>query len=289
VRILTLNMKFLLTLILFSCQTLFAQDLLPYKIYNDKGKEVSFKKMIQSLEGYDVVLFGELHNNAFVHWAQLRTLKALHAKRGSQLILGAEMFERDNQEGLDRYLKGEIDSKQLGEEVRLWKNYPTDYAPLVDFAKKEGLVFRATNVPRRYASEVARKGLDSLKLSDDERSYVVKLPFDVSLDTPGYQEMVKMVHSGANAMNFVAAQAIKDATMAESILQVWAPGKQLLHFHGDFHSKDFGGIYWYLKKARPELKVAVVSIMESEDADLRLPQKGTQFNLVIPVDMAKSY
>ena len=92
-------------------------------------------------------------------------------------------------------------------------------------------------------------------------------------------------------MNFVAAQAIKDATMAESILKSLSEGKVLLHYHGDFHSKQYGGIYWYLKQARPELKIAVISLAESGEVKLPLPGDfvKTDFNLVIPKDMTKTY
>jgi len=287
-------MKKLLLLALLCCAaSLRAQELPAYRIYNSKGKAVDFGKMVRQLENYDVVLFGEYHNNSVVHWLQLKTTEALYSRTGDRLVLGAEMFERDNQEAIDRYLKGETDDKKLGEEARLWKNHPTDYKPLLDFAKSKNLPMIATNVPRRYASVVAKKGVDSLLLEPHEKDWVVKLPYTVTLETPGYEEMKKMMgdHAGSRAMNFVAAQAIKDATMAESILKNLEPGKMLLHYHGDFHSKQYGGIYWYLKQARPELKIAVISLAESEEAKLPLPGDfvRTDFNLVIPIDMTKTY
>lgn len=42
----------------------------PYIIYNAKGKKVSYKKMLKTLEDKDMVLFGELHNNPIAHWLQ---------------------------------------------------------------------------------------------------------------------------------------------------------------------------------------------------------------------------
>lgn len=282
----------LFTLILLGFEV-HAQELKSYQIYNEKGKGVDFGKMIKELQKYDVVLFGEHHNNSLNHWLQLKTIEALYAKVNNQLVLGAEMFERDNQEGINKYLKGEIDDKKLTEEVRLWKNHPTDYKPLLDFAKTNKLEMVATNVPRRYASVVAKKGQDSLLLEIHEIPWVVKLPYEVTLETPGYEEMKKMMgdHAGTRAMNFVAAQAIKDATMAESILAHWKPGNLLLHYHGDFHSKQYGGIYWYLKKANPDLKIAVISIAESEGNKLDLPKDfvKTNFNIVLPKDMTKTY
>ncbi len=286
-------MKYLLLALLFCTASLQAQDLPAYAIYNAKGKATGFTSMVKALEKYDVVLFGEYHNSSIVHWLQLKTTEALYERVGNRLILGAEMFERDNQDAVGRYLSGETDDKKLGEEARLWKNHPTDYKPLLDFAKNKGLPMVATNVPRRYASTVARKGVDSLVLEPHEKAWVVQLPYVVTLETPGYEEMKNMMgdHAGGRAMNFVAAQAIKDATMAESILKSLEEGKILLHYHGDFHSKQHGGIYWYLKQARPDLKIAVISLSESEERKLPLAADfvKTEFNLVIPKDMTKTY
>lgn len=285
--------KLLLVLLLFVSGLLNAQELKSYQIYNSKGKTSDFGKMVKELGKYDIVLFGEYHNNSIVHWLQLKTTEKLYEAVGSDLLLGAEMFERDNQDAINKYLKGEIDDKKLAEEARLWKNHPTDYKPLLDFAKDKKLEMVATNVPRRYASIVAKKGQDSLILESHEIPWVVKLPYEVTLETPGYEEMKKMMgdHAGSRAMNFVAAQAIKDATMAESILKHWSEGKHLLHYHGDFHSKQYGGIYWYLKKAKPELKIAVISLIESDNSKLPLPGDfiKTDFNIVIPNDMTKTY
>ena len=89
----------------------------------------------------DVVLFGEYHNNAIAHWLQLSVTKDLFEKR--KLTLGAEMFERDNQQALDNYLQGKINAKGLDSSARLWKNYPTDYAPLVNFSKENNIPFTA--------------------------------------------------------------------------------------------------------------------------------------------------
>lgn len=272
-----------------------AQEVKPFKFYNKKGKEVKFEKIVKDLAGYDIVLFGEHHNNSINHWLQLQLTKALYEKKRTGLILGAEMFERDNQSQLDAYLSGKLDEQNLKDSMRLWNNFSTDYKPLVDFAKDKKLKFIATNIPRRYASIVAKKGLDSLKtVMPVEKKYMMQLPLEVTLDTPGYPEMMEMMgdHAGPSAMNFVSAQAVKDATMAESIFKNFENGRLFLHYQGDFHSKQYGGIYWYLKKLNPELKIAVISVFESDEAQLPLPNENfvpTEYNLVFPVDMTKTY
>ncbi len=285
----------LFSVFIFQLSFVTAQEAIPFQFYNKKGKEVKFNKIVNDLASYDIILFGEHHNNSINHWLQLQLTKALYEKKKSNLVLGAEMFERDNQSQLNDYLSGKLDEKILKDSMRLWNNFTTDYKPLVDFAKDKKLNFIATNIPRRYASIVAKKGLDSLNtVTSKEKNYMMKLPVEVTLDTPGYPEMMEMMgdHAGSNAMNFVAAQAVKDATMAESIYNSWKKGQLLLHYHGDFHSKQYGGIYWYLKKSNPDLKIAVISVFESEDGKLSLPKEDfipTEYNLVFPADMTKTY
>lgn len=273
-----------------------SQNFKTYQFYNIKGKEVKTDKLINELEEYDIVFFGENHNSSVNHWLQLKVTQALYEKKKGQIILGAEMFERDNQSQLNQYLSGKFDAKTLKDSARLWNNYATDYKPLVDFAKNKKLNFIATNIPRKYASQTSKEGLESLnKLSEKEKTYIAQLPIKVTLDTPGYTEMKAMMgeHAeGTKVMNFISAQATKDATMAESILKNWQAGKTFIHYNGNYHSKEFGGIYWYIKQKNPNLKMAVISVFESEDPELKIPEKDyipTNFNLIIPSDMTKTF
>ncbi|ATN04578.1 iron-regulated protein [Chryseobacterium indologenes] len=276
--------------------TLQAQNFKAYQFYDKKGKEVNTDKIVKELADYDVVFFGENHNSSVNHWLQLKITEALYEKKKGQLILGAEMFERDNQPQLNQYLHGKFDAKTFKDSARLWNNYATDYKPLVDFAKNKKLNFIATNIPRKYASQTAKEGLESLnKLSDKEKAYIAQLPINVTLDTPGYPEMKAMMgdHAeGTKVMNFISAQATKDATMAESIVKNFQDGKTFIHYNGNYHSKEFGGIYWYIKQKNPNMKMAVISVFESEDPELKIPSKDyipTDFNLIIPGDMTKTF
>ncbi len=273
-----------------------AQNFKAYQFYDQKGKEIKPEKLVKELADYDVVFFGENHNNSINHWLQLKITEALYKKKNGQIILGAEMFERDNQTQLNQYLSGKFDAKTLKDSARLWNNFATDYKPLVDFAKAKKLSFIATNIPRKYASQTAKEGLESLNnLSAKEKTYIAQLPIKVTLDTPGYPEMKAMMgdHAeGTKVMNFISAQATKDATMAESILKNFQAGKTFIHYNGNYHSKEFGGIYWYIKQKNPNLKMAVISVFESENPELKVPEKDykpTDFNLIIPSDMTKTY
>lgn len=290
----------LYSLFIIASIQLSAQEKKVYQIYNQKEKKVDFGKMIKELAEYDVVLFGEYHNNAVNHWLQLQTTKALYELKGNQLKLGAEMFERHQQADLTAYVNGKTTDEEFQKDTKLWSNYKTDYKPLVDFAKEKKLPFIATNVTRKYASYIAKNGIESLDtIPNNEKNLMVKLPFVIDYNAPGYPEMLKMMgdHAGVKAKQFVAAQAIKDATMAESILNNITKGNLFLHYNGDFHSKSYGGIYWYLNNFQPNLKVAVIEILEAADINEKLSiiksknEKNTitEFIIVFPLDSPKTY
>ena len=67
-------MKLLKFLILLVSATVVAQAQ-PCQIYTSKGKKISFEKMTKELKKADVVMFGELHNNAIAHYFQVKVKK----------------------------------------------------------------------------------------------------------------------------------------------------------------------------------------------------------------------
>lgn len=259
-----------------------AQGKPAYVLYNAKGKKVSYRKMMRILKEKDIVLFGEFHNNAIAHWLQLEVTKGLGDTR--KLVLGAEMFEADNQLPLNQYLAGQLSAKGLDSNARLWKNYPTDYAPLVNYAKENKLPFIATNIPRRYASLVARGGFEKLdSLPSAEKNWIAPLPIAYDPELPGYKKMLEMMggHSGANLPK---AQAIKDATMAYFILQHYVPGSLFIHYNGAYHSDNYEGILWYLKQKQPALKYATISTVSQKDIQSLLAENKGKADFIICVD-----
>jgi uncharacterized iron-regulated protein len=266
---------------IFSLLTVSAQKA-PYIIYNAKGKKVSYKKMLKTLEDKDMVLFGELHNNPIAHWLQYELTVDLHSKR--PLILGAEMIEADNQDELNDYLSGNIDYKALDSTARLWNNHKTDYAPLVDFAKDSSLIFVASNVPRRYASMVYKGGFEALdSLPAQEKEWIAPLPIAYDPELPGYKNILEMMGDHGSP-TLVMAQAIKDATMAHFILQNYKEGSLFLHYNGAYHSNNYQGILWYLQLERPNLKYGTISTVTQENVHKLEEENKNLADFIICVD-----
>ncbi|GAB4027574.1 ChaN family lipoprotein [Spirosoma koreense] len=284
----------------------FRSDKPAYRLYTPNLKATSYTKLLHQATQADVVLFGELHNNPICHWLELQLAKDLQIEKKGALVLGAEMFEADNQTALTNYVQGRTSSKDLETQARLWPNFSTDYKPIADFAREQHLAFIATNVPRRYARLVSRQGLAALDtVSAEARQQMAPLPLTVDLTLPGYKGMMDMMsgsphgtttsnpHAADTDMsaNFARAQAIKDATMAHFILQNLKPGQTMLHFNGDYHSKNFEGIVWYLRKQRPDLKILTLSSVELPDPEHPAGENRNlaDFVLAIPTDMTKTY
>lgn len=276
-------------MVTLSSAPLFAQHKPAYLLYSAQGKKTTYARMMKKVTAADVVLFGEFHNNPIAHWLQLEVTQ--DAGRARPLILGAEMFERDNQEALEQYLQGAIDQKGLDTLARLWKNYHTDYAPLVEYAKKNKLTFAGTNIPRRYASQVARGGFEALSaLTEQEKSWMAPLPIPYDAELPGYKKMLEMM-AGHGGPNLPKAQAIKDATMAHFILKYYQAGSLFIHYNGAYHSDNYEGIVWYLKKQQPALKYLTITTVSQADVHKLSPEHLHQadFIICVPETMTTTY
>ena len=262
-----------------------------YLIYNKNGNVVSYQTLKVQSGNSDLIFFGELHNNTIAHWLQLELLKDLVSDTSRSTVVGMEMFEADQQLLIDEYFAGLISQNSFENEARLWRNYSTDYKPVLEFAKENDLNLIATNIPRRYASAVYGGGLEVLEgLSEEAKKWMMPLPVEVDTDLPGYQNMLEMGH-GHGGVNIVYAQAVKDATMAHFILNNLEESSRIFHLNGSYHSNNYEGIVWYVKRDRPELRILTINTIVEDNIDSvdlgRLQSAG--LTIVVPSTMTTTY
>jgi uncharacterized iron-regulated protein len=182
----------LLALLFVFSYSVNSEELPAYKLYDKDGDEVDFSDLVDEALDHQIVFFGELHNNPICHWLQLELSKAVYGEN-KNLKLGFEMFESDDQLIINEYFNDLYSENRFKDEMKLWKNYSTDYKPLLDFAKDNKLELIATNTPRRYATLVAKQGFEALdSLTDEAKSYIAPLPIEVDLELPGYKKMGEM-------------------------------------------------------------------------------------------------
>lgn len=266
-----------------------AQHKPAYQIFKNNGKAAKYDKMIKDLAESDMVFFGEYHDNPISHWLQLEMSKSFFDLKGQRLIFGAEMFENGNQLVLNEYLQDFYpEDKMLPEITQLWANYKTDYKPLIDFAKEHKLRFIATNIPRRYASMLNKKGMDALKELSPEALEMISPDLETFFDptVKAYAEMADKMggHVPKNMLNIQIAQASKDATMAHFSLKNLNPEDFLFHFQGSYHSNYNQGIIWWINKIQPGIIIkSITTVMQSEWDDMSKEDKSEIANYIIVV------
>lgn len=263
-------------------------------LYNNQGQQITFEDAASKALEYEIVLFGEYHDQPLCHWLQKEFMYYFHDKKSTSFKIGMEMFESDNQLIIDEYFSDLISQKKFEAEVRLWNNYKTDYKDILEYSKAEGIPFIATNVPGRYANSVFTKGIDILeKLDDKAKGFIPPLPLVIDLTIPSYAKLLEMGGGGhaPDGENFPNAQALRDATMAYFILKNFNAGDLVLHLNGSYHSDSFEGINIFLQQYRPNTKVFVISTVYQKDINSLNEDHFGKADVIIciPETMNRSY
>ena len=263
-----------------------AQDKPAYQLYNQKGKIAKYDKMIEDLAEADMVFFGEYHTNPISHWLQIEMTKSFYEIKKEKLVFGAEMFENGNQLVLNEYLAGFYpEKKMIPEMTQMWGNYKTDYKPLVEFAKENKLRFVASNIPRRYASMINKKGMEALDLLSPEALAMIG-PLKEHFDASVYADMKDKMggHVPPNMLNIQMAQAGKDATMAHFSVKNFKAGDLYFHMDGAYHSDNGRGIIWWVNKIQPGLNIkSITTVLVSEWEAMTDEEKASIANYTIVV------
>ncbi len=256
-----------------------APSYVPQRVFDSgDNRFADFEAMLMDLARADVVFVGEQHDDPNTHRLELALLEGI-ARRRSSVTVAMEMFERDTQSQIDDYLAGRMSEADFLKASRPWPNYNADYRPIIELAKAKNWRVIAGNVPRRFASQVARSGLgviDSLPPTD--RAFIAR-EIDWSKDDyfKRFAETMKSHPTGSMSASemtamterFYQAQCVKDDTMAESIAAAAAmePRPLIVHFNGAFHSDYRLGAAARTKKRLPRSRIRVVSIVPLADLD----------------------
>jgi uncharacterized iron-regulated protein len=254
-----------------------AQGYVPHRVFDTAARQFTdFEAMAAALSRADVIFVGEQHDDPNTHRLEAALLQAIGARR-DRVILSLEMFERDVQGDLDRFLAGDLGEADFLAEARPWPRYHTDYKALVDFARERQWPVVAANVPRPVASEVAKEGVAVLDTKPEaERAW-----FAADRDCPtGDDEYFRRFsevmggHAGVDVMQrYYDSQCLKDETMAEAIVGAWrtaagVPGPTrplVVHYNGAFHS-DFGlGTALRVRRRLPDQQIAVITMVPLDD------------------------
>ncbi|TGL64923.1 ChaN family lipoprotein [Leptospira jelokensis] len=217
---------------------------------------VSIEEILKELPKVDVVVLGEEHDNNDLHrFYETLFQKALSA---APISLSLEMLEKDQQMVVDEYLIGSISEFQFLSSIVHWKNFKSDYLPLVSTAKENRCAVVAANPPRRYVNSISKKGL--LAYRDFSKSALSFLPQAYTLEkflTIEYKQRLSALfgsaeHNSQHTINvefMILGQATWDQGMAEAIsAEIHRSGKKVFHLNGRFHSDRNGGVVSRLRE-----------------------------------------
>ncbi len=126
----------------------------------EDGKPITHDALLKQIGQHRVVLLGEHHTNADHHRWQLQVLAGLFAMQ-PKMAIGFEMFPREAQPVLDRWVAGELSEKEFLQQTHWQSGWRFDaglYLPIFHFARINRIPMYAINVNPALLSEVRAKG-----------------------------------------------------------------------------------------------------------------------------------
>ena len=228
-------------------------------LLSGSGTPLTAGAVCEQLARADVIFVGEVHTDPVAHALETGILQSqlrLAADGGRPVAVGLEMLEADVQPVVDEYLAGLTSESDYLKAIRPWARYATDYHPTVETARRSGAPVVATNAPERHVRMVAREGAESLRrLPEAWRAlYGWEVPPPSDALAAKFTEAMGSMHDGPmpGLDGMLAAQNLRDATMARRIAETLDAGLRVVHVNGSFHSAGGLGIPEHLARLRPE-------------------------------------
>jgi uncharacterized iron-regulated protein len=203
--------------------------------------ETSPAELLQDLASVQVVFIGELHDQLGHHQAQLSIIRELQKDR-RPLAIGLEMFRKEGQLALDRWVGGDypIDSfiKDYNNNWSMWGQY----GEIFNFARLRKVPLVGLNIPREISAKVARNGFAAL--SGEERQALGNVRCVVN---PEYADFIRRAMGGHGGhgdryLYFCEAQMLWDTMMARHLIDFLKanPKYRVVVLAGSGHAWKFG-------------------------------------------------
>src|SRR5260221_2023314 len=100
-----------------------APSSVPHRVYDSRKKQfIDFETLVTRVVSADLVFVGEEHDDPATHRMELALLEGIGRRRDS-VVVALEMFERDVQPALDRYLAGGASDADMLAARPPWHHY----------------------------------------------------------------------------------------------------------------------------------------------------------------------
>jgi uncharacterized iron-regulated protein len=220
--------------------------------------------LVPELADKRAIFVGEQHDRYDHSLVQLEFLRRLHANNPN-IAIGMEAFQQPFQPVLDDYLAGRISEAQMLRRTEYYQRWGVDYrlvAPILDYARDNGLEVVALNVPRELTRKVASTGIANLP-----PELKGQIPEAMEPPSDGYRsrlEPIFAMHSSDGEKNFdhfVEAQLLWDEGMAERAARFLAdnPEHQMLILAGNQHIAWDDTIPGRLERRLPVTTAAILN------------------------------
>jgi len=206
------------------------------------GATISYGEMIRELEAVEIVFVGEQHTNQSHHKAELDIIRSL-SKEKKPIIVALEMFRKDQQKALDRWVSGDIDEAILKNVYLSYWRFPWElYSDIFLYCRKHEIPMVGLNVPSEVTRQVARQGFNSL--TPEQRGQLHNVGCVVG---PEYEAFIRRAysfhqHSGEIFTHFCEAQLVWDTAMAWNLIDAVDkyPGHLFVVLAGNGHAWKYG-------------------------------------------------
>lgn len=213
---------------------------------------------MDALKSVRLVLVGEHHTDAAHHQTQLQVIRALNTQ-SVPLSIGLEMFRKDSQNALDRWVAGELNEADF-EKIYLdnW-NFPWSlYREIFIYAREKKIPMVGLNVSREITRQVARQGFASLSLA--QRGELEGVSCNVTRE---YRDFIRNAfgahgHGNMDFIRFCEAQLVWDTAMAINTLNHLEqhPDRIMVLLAGSGHARKMG--IPYQVNSRSTIPIAVL-------------------------------
>ncbi len=248
-------------LCLVGCATSSAPD--PVEIPLQSGAAREFWSQLLAA---DVIYLPEVHDNESHHRLQSQVIAGLD-DRGETILLGMEMFTRDQQPLLDRWHRGRLSLDALFESVNWnasWGGYSELYAVILNDAAARDIPVRGLNAPKRLVRTVAT----GEPVDPRDRRWLPE-----SFETPpgglAFFRTQMQGHPGMKSSQverYYAVQALWEQTMAQAILELHQqqPDRKIVVMLGRGHSDPRFGVPFYVGQ-KSEVRQLIVDLEDTAD------------------------
>lgn len=215
----------------------------PLTLYDlHSRRPLSGAAAMEPLQAARLILVGEHHTEPSHHMAQLTVIRHLN-EAGVQVSIGLEMFRKDQQAALDRWVAGDLSEADF-EPIYLdnW-NFPWPlYRDIFIYARDHHIPMVGLNVSREITRQVAYHGFNSL--SAEQRDELDGVTCNVTRE---YRDFIRNAfgahgHGNMDFIHFCEAQLVWDTAMAINALSHLDrhPDRTMVLLAGSGHARKMG-------------------------------------------------